>query len=232
MARSFRLLAVVFALLVFAPNSKAGFVLVTSRSALNPSGTFTFSDLGASGTILANPFNLVSTSGESASFTQASGSGQRLDQSNGWNGNFSPGEALVLTQFGGPVTIDFGSTQVKSFGLQIQADVLARFSAYISVLDSSGTELAKFTRTGNSTSLANGSALFIGVASDSPTTNFSRIQIGISNGGNVSNFAYNAPSFQAVPEPSTYALSALALMCLTAIHRKKRAAKMLAATTA
>lgn len=225
MARSFRLLVVAFAVLAFAQNSKAGFVLVTSRSALNPSGTFTFTDLGTSGTILANPFNLVATSGESASFTQNSGSGQRVDQSNGWNGNFSPGEALVLTQFGGPVTIDFGSTKVKSFGLQIQADVLARFSAYISVLDSSGNELAKFTRTGTSTSLANGSALFIGVASDASTTDFSRIQVGISSGGNVSNFVYNAPSFQAVPEPSTYALSALAMACLAIIQRRKQAAK-------
>ena len=225
MPRSSRLLAVAMLILAFAHNSKAGFVLVTSRSALNPSGTFTFSDLGATGTILANPFNLVATSGQTASYTQSSASGLRADQSNGWNGNFSPGEALVLTQFGGPVTVDFGSTKIKSFGLQIQADVAARFSAYISVLDSSGAELAKFTRTGNSTALANGSALFIGIASDSPTTDFSRVQIGISTGGNVRNVAYNAPSFQAVPEPSTNALATLAMACVAAIHRRKQQVK-------
>jgi hypothetical protein len=56
---------------------------------------------------------------------------QRLDQNNGWNGNFAPGTPLLWNQdSGNPAVIDvtFGAP-VRGAGVQIQPDFFGAFNA-------------------------------------------------------------------------------------------------------
>jgi hypothetical protein len=209
--------------------TKAGFVLVTTRTDLNATGQLNLATLGPAGTTLPTSTNITANTGEVVTITQASGSPQRVDQSApvfGWNGNFLPGEALIWTIYGGPVTYNFGANKVSSFGYQIQPDVYAgRFTAFISVLDDNNNEIARFTRDGASSGTPNGSALFIGVAATDSSSYFSRIRFGIQTGGNPLNFAYNSPSFAIVPEPGTVVLGVISACALVIVKKRRGVAR-------
>lgn len=204
--------------------SEAAYVMITSRADLAANGQFNLANLGPEGTSVGIQFDLTANSGTTAHFSQAAGQGERVNESGLWNGNFAPNAPLIWSRYGGPVQVDFGTTKIKTFGTQIQPDMFGAFTAYIKALDSNGTELAKFEFNGTSTDKHDNSALFIGIGSDSPSTNFSRIEIGLSSGGNLLNFAYDSPSF-AVPEPATWVLSGVAMSAVVLAHRRKKAAK-------
>lgn len=221
--------AVLFAVLNFTAlvsglvtQSEAGFVMITSKTDLGDNGSFNLANLGMEGTSVPLSYELSASSNIKAQFSQESGSAIRVNESSNWDGNFAVNEALIWTRYGGPVQVDFGTTKLKTFGVQIQPDIFGPFSAYISVLDTSGTELARFSFDGNSTNLHDGSALFIGVGSDDTATNFSRVQIGLNTGGNPFNFAYNGPSFQAIPEPTTWILTGITTVYIAYLYRYKR----------
>jgi hypothetical protein len=202
--------------------SDAGFVMITSQNGLSANGSFNLANLGAEGTNVPLSYELTSNSSIKAQFSQKAGSAFRVNESSNWDGNFAANEALIWTRYGGPVQVDFGTTKLKTFGVQIQPDIFGPFSAYVSVLDSSGTELARFSLDGNSTNLHDGSALFIGVGSDDTATNFSRVQIGLNTGGNPFNFAYNGPSFQSIPEPTTWVLTGITTVYIAYLYSQKR----------
>ena len=214
-----------FWIALFSTTAKAGFVLVTSRTSLNATGQFNLANLGPAGTDLPISTQLTANTGEVATISQAAGSPSRVDQSAatfGWSGNFLPGQALIWTRYGGPTTFDFGTTKLSSFGYQIQPDVYTRFTAYISVLDANNIEIARFTRDGGSNANADGSALFIGIAATDSASYFSKIRFGIQTGGNTLNFAYNSPSFAAVPEPGTVVLGVISAFALIYVKKRRR----------
>lgn len=205
-------------------STEAGFVLVTSRAGLNQTGQFNLANLGPAGTTLPLSNSLTANTGEVATMSQNAGSPARVDQSaatNGWAGNFLPGEALIKTQYGGPVTFDFGTTRLNSFGYQIQPDIYGRFTAYISVLDANNVEIARFTSPGISSQTADGSALFIGVAATDSASAFSKIRVGMQVGGNLFNFAYNSPSFAVVPEPGSMIFAGISLGVLVLVKKSR-----------
>lgn len=208
-------------------SAEAGFVLVTSRAGLNQTGQFNLANLGPAGTTLPRSYTINSTSNEVAIISQTSSSPQRLnerDPSNGWAGNFLPGEALIWTVYGGPVNIEFPTTQIKAIGFQIQPDGYGAFTAYISILNSSNTEIARITRSGSSNSLSDGSALFIGVAATDSNSFFSKIRFGIQNGGvNLLNFAYNDISYTniVVPEPGSMIFAGISLGVLVLVKKSR-----------
>ncbi|MBI1322072.1 PEP-CTERM sorting domain-containing protein [bacterium] len=206
----------------FSHRANAAYYPITTQAGLNANANISIAALGSNGTIMTNPFTTSTSLGDPVTFTQFASASQRVNQGAGWNGNFAPNEPLLWTRFGGPVTMNFSGPALKTFGLQIQPDIYGRFTAYVSVLNNVGGVLATFNFTGTSTNLGNDSALFIGVGSDSATTDFASVRIGILTGGNIRNFAFNSPEFQVVPEPSTYALAAVGVVTLAGIGRRRK----------
>lgn len=92
------------------------------------------------------------------------GNGQRRDQGNGWNGNFTLGDELLWTNSPGqgPLTITF-ATPVGGLGANIQADFFGPFTAMIQAFDLRGHLIETFTENGNSNPNGDGSAIFIGL---------------------------------------------------------------------
>jgi len=216
------LIAIVVGLVQYGATAKAAYYSISNQAGLNANANISIAALGSNGTVMTNPFVTNTSMGDPVTFTQFASASQRVDQGSGWNGNFAAGEQLLWTRFGGPMKLDFTGPALKTFGLQIQPDVFGRFTAYISVLNNVGTAVATFNFTGTSTNLGNDSALFIGVGSDDPSTDFSSVRIGILTGGNIRNFAFSAPEFQVVPEPGTYALAAVAAVTLAGLGRRRK----------
>lgn len=215
------LIAIAFSVIHSGLSANAAYFSISSQSGLSANANISIASLGSSGTVMTNPFSTNTSQGDSVTFTQFASAAQRVDQGSGWTGNFAAGEALLWTRFGGPVTMNFTGPALKTFGLQIQPDIYGRFTAYVSVLNSTGTALATFNFTGTSSNLGNDSAMFIGVGSDDPSTDFAAVRIGILTGGNIRNFAFNSPEFQVVPEPGTYALAAVAVVTLAGVSRRR-----------
>lgn len=95
------------------------------------------------------------------------GNGLRVDQGNGWNGNFSPGDALLWTNSPGqgPLTFTFNQP-LSGLGANIQDDFFGSFTALLQVFDAHGNLIGSFSENGTSNSNGDGSAIFIGIAND------------------------------------------------------------------
>jgi hypothetical protein len=211
----------------------AALILVTSRAALAGTDNLNWGNLGATGTTVSSPFVINSTNASlPVTVSQPGGSFERRDQGNGWNGNFSPGDKLLWTENfntggGGPITVNFGATPLDAFGSNIMADFFGAFTAQLDLFDSGGNPLGSVSEAGNSTGAGDGSAIFIGVRSDDPSTNFSRVVIRLTAAvSNVNDFAINRADFTpapaAVPEPGTLALTGLGMLGMGVWLRKRR----------
>ena len=143
--------------------------LVTTRPT-NGTDSVNWSQLGASFTPINNPFSLTTANSVSGtgSFAQG-GQGQVRQEGNGWNGNFSPGDALLWTQRDGPLMLSF-SQPVSGLGANIQADYYFGFTALLQVYNSGGGLIESFSESGYSDGSNDGSAIFIGVANDPSIT--------------------------------------------------------------
>ena len=99
-----------------------------------------------------------------------------------------------------PIEISFANP-ISRIGTQIQRDQFGSFSTSIGAFDSIGNALGSFTRNdGNSTSRGDGSAIFIGIGSD--TANIARVQFSVPS---TQDFAIGSltTSNEPVPEPLT-----------------------------
>ena len=120
-------------------------------------------------TIPNNSFAL-SSSGDLAQVNFAQGGdGERLDQGNGWNGNFKNGNELLWTNSPGqgPLTLIFvgvgGGENVTRVGANIQTHSFGPFTALIQAFDLNGYLIDSFSEDGNSNGNGNNSAIFIGL---------------------------------------------------------------------
>ncbi len=158
-----------------------------------------------------------------------------------WNGNFNPGEWLL--HYNRPVDSNFASgydfdgsfylglvtnavpdatIAVARFGFYIQPDTYGPFLAQIRVQDiATSTWCDWYSATGQSTSQADNSALFLGAVSD--TANILRVQVRARNLSSTTfgNFAVSAPrfSYTPVPEPTTIVAT---LIGFAAFSRRRR----------
>jgi hypothetical protein len=152
----------------------------------------------------------------------------------GWNGNFAPAEYLIWTgdnagfNWGvGPITVAF-SRPVSGVGTQFQTDGFGNFTARIQIYDGA-TLLDGFTENGDSTSAADGSAIFLG-AIDSTGANITSAQLSLSvanPGGRIGDFAVNRISLldgaqPSAPEPGTLALASICLLALGSAWPRRR----------
>jgi hypothetical protein len=166
--RKMSLFALLLAALVIGmvPVASAGGVTCrTGVGCLNGTGHYDWTaNFGPPSTPIPNGSVAVGIGAPNATvnFVQG-GAGLRVDQGNGWVGNFSLGDELLWTNLSpgqGPLTFNFASA-VSGVGAQIQADYFGLFTAMI--CDQANN---CFSENGNSNSNGDGSAIFIGLAND------------------------------------------------------------------
>ena len=190
-----------------------GVILVTGASALAPNDAIDWGQLGSDSTSFPSSTAVTSAGGLGASVTTDDPSGLvRVDEGNSWVGNFTVGDHLITNNqlAFAPLTIDF-ATPISGAGAKIQLDSSGPFTASIEAFSGS-TSLGTFMEDGNSTSLEDGSAIFIGVLDTTPS--ITSLVFGIEN----------PPSFQgdfaidsllintsSVPEPTSSVMAMFAI---------------------
>jgi hypothetical protein len=184
---------------------------------------------GGSYDMVSNPTTATSAGGRPVTVSQAGAAFLRLDQGDGWSGNFSSGDHLLWTYFGGPMTLDFGPWGATAIRFQIAPDLYEAFSAQLELVDGAGGVVGRVTGSGQSNSLGDGSALLLSFSG----ALFHRARIQLVAGSDLSSFAINAVEFHpgaaivqanaqqaGVPEPGTWGLAAIALAALAVLHRR------------
>ena len=106
---------------------------------------------------IPNGSTATSNGGITATVNLAGGDGLRLDEGDGWSGNFTPGDELLWTQGNGPLTFNF-NTPVNGAGAQIEADFFGAFTAQL--CDNLGNCVVE---NGDGEPTEDGSAIFIGI---------------------------------------------------------------------
>jgi PEP-CTERM motif len=193
--------------------------------------TVDWGQLGPSFTLLTTPENWTSTSTAYTGEVGITGSligtqnFERLDQGNGWNGNFLPGDHLLWNEGGYQQTgIDIGvlfNQLVNGGGAQIQADYFGAFTATLTAFDSVGNVIGSTVMAGNSTSAGDGSAIFIGFNSGAPNVAFLNFNVVDAFGGDslaIDTLTIYTPT---VPEPGTMLLLGSGLLGAIGYGRRR-----------
>jgi hypothetical protein len=212
--------------------SADSFVTYSTRANQNPNDIIDWNQLGPSGTLLHGPQLVSSFNGNPALVGNINlSTAERVDQNNGWNGNFDFGEPLLWTTNShmggpglGPMFVLLGSP-VSSFGFAIQADEFGAFTATVQVFGTSFNPLFTQTFNGFSDSSSNGSALFIGLG-DVTGVNIGGFLISTNSGSPDWNndFAIDDISTNnvpLVPEPASIALLGSGLLAFVGVARRK-----------
>jgi hypothetical protein len=213
---------------------QAGIIPVTSRAALAANDYVDWGEIGAPGnSYVPNPLSVTSADGSTVMVTKPAEQFHFLVQAAPgqsfppyWGGNFAPGDNLLTTEGPGdatnpgPMTIQF-ATPVYGAGAQIQTNDGGAFTARISALDNKGDILGYVTESGTSNGNRNGSAIFLGILSD--TANIAAVRFSIDQfpPGQDTDFAINRVGI-VVPEPSTLALFGIGALSLLAYAWRRR----------
>jgi hypothetical protein len=194
--------------------------------------TVDWGQLGPTFTLLTTPENWTSTGGQFTGEVGITGSNigtqnmERLDQSNGWSGNFLPGDHLIWNEGGSQQTgIDIGvlfNNLSAGGGAQIQADFFGPFTATLTAFDSLGNVIGQTVMNGNSTSNADGSAIFIGFHSNSSNVGFLNFNVVDQFGGDsLAIDTLTVYSNGTVPEPTSLLLLGSGLVGAVAYGRRR-----------
>jgi hypothetical protein len=218
-------------------------LLLLTFAAPLPAATLSWSSAGENYEMVRGPFQAAADNGTAVAVSHEGPVFARLDQSNGWYGNFRPFEQLLWTYYGGAITLDFGATRLQALSVQIQPDLYGEYTALLEVFDSTGALITQTTRSGESHSLGDGSAVTLNIAGAA----FHSVRISLLEGGDPSSFAVGTVLFEsvrpvlepplmpsmagmvlnasAVPEPSTVALlltgAAFLAVCAAPARRKE-----------
>lgn len=202
---------------VSAQSADAAYLVVNDRTLLpQPTDIIEWSSLGSPGVTLTNPLNVTSLGGINAIYSQANGVPQRVDEGNGWIGNFPNfGDSLLWTGANGnaPAYLSFPSRNLRAIGFGVQSNQFSNFMTFVTMFDSSGNILGSISASGVSSTNPS-QYTFVGVVTDSPSTeSFSRISIAVQSQNFAGNFAIDSVSFtvSAVPEAST---TIMAICCI------------------
>ena len=219
---------------------------VTLRSLITGT-TVDWGVLGPNGTIVPNGFTIPVGSINMTVTTATGGGMQRVDQMAApgapcggvpvFNGSFSPCDRLLGTNpnfaglGNGPLTFSL-SQPVSAFGANIQATGVGLFTAHIRMYRGS-TFVGGYKVDGGTSPSADGSALFIGMLTVSPSTNFDRVVLGLDAASSaLGDFAINGPAVgtpgaslpppTTTPEPGSLTLLGTSLAALAGARSVRR----------
>lgn len=200
--------------------AQAGVVLVTSDSELGTNDSIDWAQLGPQYTVLTGPLAVSSQGGLAATVSTTGGPLERRNQGTSWAGNFHSGDPVLWQKSGADITLTFASA-VFGVGAQIQNDFYGPFTARI--MGIGGEVLGTFSQQGVSNSNNDGSAIFIGMLSD--TQNISSVVFSVDSNdfaiGNVSLNTQEALPGE-VPEPFSVALLGLGSLGMALARRSQR----------
>lgn len=191
--------------------------LITDPSLLHASDQIDWGDLGIAGSELSAPLTMdtqngmhvtVNTGGTPPTF-------KRVDEGNGFVGDFPLGAKLLATNSLGATYLHF-DTPVVGAGTYIEHLTQPSFTAYV-VAMSGTTTIARYTLPVTNHHLEDGSVPFIGILSN--LRNITDIYFDSYYGGNT----VTSGPLLAVPEPSTFVLLGIgAVSLLGCVWRRRR----------
>jgi hypothetical protein len=185
--------------------AKAGLVLVSNPADLAANDSVDWGQLGPDGAVSPSPTVVLSATGLAITVATDDPNGLlRLDEGNGWIGNFLPGEMLLTNNSAtySPLTFNF-ATPVSGVGANIQRDPRGTFKATVSAYAGT-TLLGTFTEDGESNDFEDGSAIFLGIKGTELV--ITRVVFGLVTATPPepnADFAINSLRIAAVPEPRT-----------------------------
>jgi hypothetical protein len=189
--------------------ARANIFVIPDRVTQNPTDIIDWGQLGVATTTLASPQIVGTFNGNTVEVSNVGGAMERLDEGNGWGGNFDFGETLLWTHgANGPMTLQFVNP-VSSVGFDIQDVNFGRFLGILHVYDTSNSLLGSLYLQGLSNSLENGSALFMGLG-DTAGDTISSITIDTTS----DDFSIDDVSLTTTPEPDFYRVVTLGLLAL------------------
>ncbi len=187
-------------------------ILVTDKAGINDEGLLSWSALGASGSLVPNPFTVEVPGIAGLTLTGSEGDHlfERWDEGSvGWQGNFTDGEPLLFTGLNyeptaayGPMdfTFNFG---ISGFGTQIQQEFFGPFVAQIFAYNAADQLLGTYSVNGVADDGIS-VAPFIGIRSDAADIRRVRLSIPIATNeafNRTESFAINSPVIEATPAP-------------------------------
>jgi len=204
---------------------QANIVGLNSNAALGAFDSINWSQLDPNNTNFFGPQNVVSTGGVNGAASSAGNQFQTLTQdSNSWDGNFTPGVNVLWTVQKGPdITISVANA-TRGIGAQIQADSLGAFTAKITAINAGGTLLGSYAENGASTNAGDNTAIFIGLFDD--TADISKIVFSLTTApGPTNDFAIGPVDFStqvsSIPEASSWAMVILGFAGIGLIGRRR-----------
>lgn len=192
---------------VSGPEAKAALSLVTNRSVLNGTDFIDWSEFGIPGSSVSNPSIATSNLGDLMYVVQdLPGNFLRSNQGDGWNGNFAPGDALLVAEqplygINSLTLADVDCGGISAGGLQIQSSVSGLYTARVEAFDVLSQRLGFFDVDGMSSNAADNSAIFLGVTSNIPISRLSFSLRFDDPAGERSSFSVNRFDFTSVPGP-------------------------------
>ena len=224
-------LAVLLVAIVASPLYADSIGIVTDRTDLPANETLDWSQFGSLDTEIHDPASLTTSSGLVVTVSQPEYEfglaleGLPGNENGSWKGDFLPGQYL-LANINSPFALTLSFSQpIFGAGLQIDPGLIGGtlpegFTAYVTAYDGA-TVLGQFSTTGTRTLNEDGSAPFLGVASDTADITSLSYSVFVQfNGSTESYYAMNFLSLETVapvPEPSSTMLTISGLALLAAL---------------